>query len=85
MLPSFSPRRRIVFTELLPSNGSGIYRQTHRLLFDTTQTRRVQKFFYCFVCIRGRSNVYTEVLLKINKGLHIQTHRLMGRIYEVGR
>jgi hypothetical protein len=47
--------------------------------------RRVQQFFYCYVCIRYHCNVSTEPLPSNDRGVHIQTHVLMGGIPLLGR
>jgi hypothetical protein len=47
--------------------------------------RRIQQFFYCFLCIRCRGNVFTEPLPSNDVGIHVQTHKLMGGIYEIRR
>jgi hypothetical protein len=47
--------------------------------------QRVQQFFCCCVCFRGRGKVFTEPLPSNDRGIHIQTQRLMGGIYEVRR
>jgi hypothetical protein len=55
-----------MFTDLLPSNGKGIHRQTHTFSFDmnvTHRNHRVQLFYSSiFACIRCRGNVYTKRL-----------------------
>jgi hypothetical protein len=45
-------RRGNVFTELLPSNDSGIHRQTHRLSFNKTRT--VQKMSRLTILLLSR-------------------------------
>jgi hypothetical protein len=47
--------------------------------------RRVQQFFYSFVCIRCHGNVFTEPLSSNDRGICIQSQRLMGGIYVVRR
>jgi hypothetical protein len=44
---------------------------------------RVQHFFYCWACIRCRSNIVTEPLPSNDKGIHIQTHGQIRGIYKV--
>jgi hypothetical protein len=45
--------------------------------------RRVQYFFYRYVCISCRGNVITELLLSndMGTGTHTHTHTLLGEIY----
>jgi hypothetical protein len=47
--------------------------------------RRVQRFFYCCICIRCRGKFYAEPLPSNGRGIYIQTHRLPRGIYEVRR
>jgi hypothetical protein len=65
-----------IFTELLPSNDRCEYTYRHAG-FPLTRRgpyrrRRVQHFFYSYVCILCRGNVLTEMLLSEYIGIHIE-------------
>jgi hypothetical protein len=51
----------------------------------THRKRPVQKFLYCLLYIRYRSNVFTESLHSNDRRIHTQTQRQMGGISEVRR
>jgi hypothetical protein len=72
--PTILRCRGDVFTEPLPSNNRGIYRQTHRPSFDTTratweQTRPTILLLCVFVC---HGKVFTEPLHSNDTHIDIQ-------------
>jgi hypothetical protein len=75
--------RRNVFTELLPSNGKGKHRPTHRHTRPTIYLS-LGVFVASGTCLSSRCLAKRRsVCLTTMKRTHIQTHRLMGGIYKV--
>jgi hypothetical protein len=62
------------------AKSSGKNRLLSLILHGPHLKRRIQKFFYCCVCIRYRGNVSTEPLPNNDRGIFTEPSRCLSTI-----